>query len=1009
MAPSTLVPSPASAGKRAKTPWNSYEGYFFAHIETELARVPESDRVIVNGRPTTATIAEAYKAFKKFHLLRHRHILEVFNDQQALLISQTTGPQRERQFLEHCRSFSEKINREKLLFGFETIVFTLRPSMNIKGLSAWMSGTQNGSKRASNYQPKIFFITLKFTYCTTNALGNDHAKDSNVTSVLKRSFEELAVNAGTSFYSGSRFAWSSIPARMRSKGYRLINWPHDVPHPTVWKSKKGILGLNISQKRRLLQAFEDQSHPLSATLVTMEPTNVNFTENAFSFFFAMDHTLNFEVEACRCCRDLSAARGHDFTGRLNDVRLKYSLTKYRVSRAEVQARMLEVHCPSDGSAWPEWRNLGTSNLGVIVEVQARGRKFKARVSENSAREIRSHKLKFDQALKFKFFQDPYADEHNFSIYTSLLDVMSQHRLLYTPPLEPTLGPQCHPPSPPKRQTTMKFNKEQEAIIQAQFSEFDASVILENPTFIHNHIGVRGLKEKFVREVFKQPEFAEVATSREWRDRLQRKIGNYYNNNLLPRLRKQQLNQSSSLEEESKRDTHSLSENGADLCDFSAGIMDAINRMVESQGNTASSVVCISYGTRAADDVVSIANLTFLRNETKAEFAVIERSDGDWTEEWRRYVDMTLPHQPISSIISIPRGKDGLPLFPEVDISKWTLLELIDFLNAYFESLWVFSQPKNNAPIPWKDLADQPAKYYDTVLHPLPVEISTPTAYLNAPSDLFVLLQYFALSARLGNHFRFTNPSEYPYSCDNIFDHGFSSALDLGVTEQCAPRNEILDAKYLDPVIPTDERSRSSSMDHSDAVNLIGSVVPPTESTPMDESSDVSSSGMAIHIEENSLPSSIDGSNADDSSPSDCSVPPTPEPVDLFETFENPLTLPQSQTDGNLQNLAPSNNLIPFHEINSSMIPFAKSSSPTSDLRNGNGPPMEELAMPTRILRSSTRVPGQNLTENNGKRELILRAPPEKQTNRPKPGYFYHLVDDQGTVVRKVQRKPKGAR
>ncbi|KAF8965363.1 hypothetical protein BDZ97DRAFT_1757208 [Flammula alnicola] len=215
-------------------------------------------------------------------------------------------------------------------------------------------------------------------------------------------------------------------------------------------------------------------------------------------------------------------------------------------------------------------------------------------------------------------------------------------------------------------------------------------------------------------------------------------------------------------EELAKDTYSNQK------EFPFLIADALQNIC-AKGYLGSSVMSLSYGFRNAKDGVVAGTIYAGQNLVTGKEILNELKDQDkWRDTWKAHADILLPRKPAAVVNNIPMNEDGIPVFPNVNLTTASAVQLVQVLQDYFTVIWEssFSSGAAAPSIPWKEIQENPSHFYDIKTFTLPVLLKNPKEYLSEPASVYQLIQFLNTSAK-SFPFRFVNGSPTPLVEDAI--------------------------------------------------------------------------------------------------------------------------------------------------------------------------------------------------------------------------------------------------
>ncbi|KAJ7572139.1 hypothetical protein C8J56DRAFT_61244 [Mycena floridula] len=96
-----------------------------------------------------------------------------------------------------------------------------------------------------------------------------------------------------------------------------------------------------------------------------------------------------------------------------------------------------------------------------------------------------------------------------------------------------------------------------------------------------------------------------------------------------------------------------------------------------------------------------------------------------SSKWGTYGDSRLPRY--QGVIQIDTNAEGLPVMPVLDLKVGNGTQIIDYIKAYLDSLYAHTFPDEVqiSAATWALIRQNPANYYDTEIHKLPVPLDDP--------------------------------------------------------------------------------------------------------------------------------------------------------------------------------------------------------------------------------------------------------------------------------------------
>ncbi|KAF8059507.1 hypothetical protein FPV67DRAFT_1656395 [Lyophyllum atratum] len=137
--------------------------------------------------------------------------------------------------------------------------------------------------------------------------------------------------------------------------------------------------------------------------------------------------------------------------------------------------------------------------------------------------------------------------------------------------------------------------------------------------------------------------------------------------------------------------------------------------------------------------------------------------------WADYADQALPRTSPGrpATITFDRSEQQLPIFPRVKIRDTSARDMGNLINGYLVALWrhavqtgaVTDAEVSPQALPWKELAEDPDRFYDTATYSLPTPLKSIDSC--SPVDILLLATYFRELRRLKAHFMFRTTSIQP--------------------------------------------------------------------------------------------------------------------------------------------------------------------------------------------------------------------------------------------------------
>ncbi|PPQ76651.1 hypothetical protein CVT26_013926 [Gymnopilus dilepis] len=276
--------------------WNIYQKYFQTRPQEELNRLRGRGRSTKDpSRANITTIRSAYRAFRKEEP-DHEGILELFWRIHEIDGSNTSLNGRSRDFQKYVSTMKRLAESASCVNGFE-IAFCAVGSVVQQDQS--LSATF-----CSQRVPNFFLDRLHFSESELEAHLKAHAYDyASRTAVASRESERPAGSTTTaeedshqtpptdiketankkrsllvnlkdrikkflgypckiSQLQTSRLPFSDLPKILAQNGWIIENWPENVPFPCDLQKGKGVAKLGASDRKTLLEAFDDPLHPI---------------------------------------------------------------------------------------------------------------------------------------------------------------------------------------------------------------------------------------------------------------------------------------------------------------------------------------------------------------------------------------------------------------------------------------------------------------------------------------------------------------------------------------------------------------------------------------------------------------------------------------------------------------------------------------------------------------------------------------------------------------------------
>ncbi|KAF8135304.1 hypothetical protein K438DRAFT_1997410 [Mycena galopus ATCC 62051] len=114
-------------------------------------------------------------------------------------------------------------------------------------------------------------------------------------------------------------------------------------------------------------------------------------------------------------------------------------------------------------------------------------------------------------------------------------------------------------------------------------------------------------------------------------------------------------------------------------------------------------------------------------------------DANFAEPWKDFAAHYIPKIDSFTTTKVQRNVEGLPIFPDMDLTKSTASSICDVMVEYLSQLWQISW--KDTPLAWDRIVTEPAIYYDDKIFSLPVPLQAPQ--LLGPGKIFELAEYFA--------------------------------------------------------------------------------------------------------------------------------------------------------------------------------------------------------------------------------------------------------------------------
>ncbi|KDR77763.1 hypothetical protein GALMADRAFT_155533 [Galerina marginata CBS 339.88] len=371
------------------------------------------------------------------------------------------------------------------------------------------------------------------------------------------------------------------------------------------------------------------------------------------------------------------------------------------------------------------------------------------------------------------------------------------------------------------------------------------------------------------------------------------------------------------------------------------------------------------------------------------------------EAWLVHADATLPRKPQRFIYTFPFDEDGIPVLPNVDLGEASSNQVATLVSEYLATLWNFSH-KGTEPVPsvpWDDIASHPDRYFDTLLHRLPVSLKSPDLMKGSPLTAFTLYEYFSKTIADSMPFQF-------YEQHAMAPHNDSCHAGTDTTD---PPIEPSNASVCPSATPesssaTNGTASTGSPKDLPIPNVGNATEPPNASvspSPTPESSPATN-GTASTGPPNEL-SVPDVENA--TSPAPESSLPTSDATfagkaqELATSTIGSTTFVASSTAPQVSDSATLKNPTTSRRTKAKPKPRASAKKrPSTDVTAPGNPTSVPTPSSGALPSSGRPTRSAKAGEKRKQPDTVGQETQETKTKKKKPGYFYVLVDADGNPI-----------
>ncbi|KAF8968070.1 hypothetical protein BDZ97DRAFT_2073144 [Flammula alnicola] len=330
LAPDQVISRWQPGGSREVNYWNIYQRYFADpdYIRTERKRIPQNVRPAFGAQIPKKLINMAWIAFQSAEP-EHIAILKLWKRMDDIRSSNTSLNMHVQQFKRYCKRLQRMAESASTVYGFETVFCTVGSVIHQdQGLSETFtsesvpnffserlhlsedlleghlkahaydkisrmmpardhstdgsvdaeedpshisstSATSAAASKNANTTSRIESNSPALSHAGSNkVVANGKGKGDRELEELKRRLFELTKPCGISELRKSNVQWKRLANTLATSGWRLENWPEDVPFPCDTNSGKGIAGLSVCYRGPLLASFDHPRYPLRVVRIS---------------------------------------------------------------------------------------------------------------------------------------------------------------------------------------------------------------------------------------------------------------------------------------------------------------------------------------------------------------------------------------------------------------------------------------------------------------------------------------------------------------------------------------------------------------------------------------------------------------------------------------------------------------------------------------------------------------------------------------------------------------------